>query len=65
MPQIMSRSELHSILEHLGKALHTKYDKVVDEHPPIRWVDLILYLDEKERQQSGAAKRRPEPPPEY
>ena len=56
--------ELHSIMEWIGKVLHTEYDNVTREQLPTRWVDLIHYLNDKERQQADA-RRKTEPPPEY
>jgi hypothetical protein len=44
-----------SILALLGRSLHNQID---DELLPERWVDLIRYLDEQERQRAGA--RQPE-----
>lgn len=64
MRQVITSSELHSIMERIGKALHTEYDKAANEQLPTRWVDLILCLNQKERQQSDA-RRKTEPPPEY
>ena len=50
-----------SIFERLGKALHAQYDQVANQPLPERWVDLIRYLDEKERRQASAAKAEAEP----
>jgi hypothetical protein len=57
-------------LERIGKALHERYDALTREQLPSRWVDLIHYLDDKEREQADARRkteppRKPEPPPEY
>jgi len=38
-----------TILERLGKALHVCMDDVTHEPLPRRWVELILFLEEKER----------------
>ena len=38
-----------TILERLGKALHVRMDDVTHEPLPRRWVELILFLEEKER----------------
>jgi hypothetical protein len=70
MPDALSGPELHSILERIGKALHDRYDALTREQLPSRWVDLIHYLDDKEREQADARReteppRKPEPPPEY
>ena len=44
------------IFRHLGKALRDR-DEVTTEPLPQRWVDLIHYLDEKERKPTGAFQR--------
>ena len=49
------------ILARLGKALHAQYDQVANQPLPERWVDLIRYLDEKERRQASAAEAEAEP----
>ena len=51
----------HSILERLGKALHVRMDEILHEPLPERWVDLIHYLDEKERTQREAPQPETEP----
>ena len=38
-----------SILRRLGKLLHDQDDDITHEPLPKRWVDLIHFLDEKER----------------
>ena len=38
-----------TILERLGKALHARMDDITHEAVPRRWVELILFLEEKER----------------
>ena len=58
MPQVLSGLDLQSILERIGHALRTEHDKITNEPLPSRWVDLIHYLDDKDRQQ--AASRKPE-----
>jgi hypothetical protein len=40
-----------SIFERVSKALHAQYDDIVEQPLPERWVDLINYLNEKERVQ--------------
>ena len=37
------------IRRRIGNALRSEYDHIASEPLPERWVDLILYLDEKER----------------
>jgi hypothetical protein len=39
----------HTILRRIGKALRADVDDIVHEPLPTRWVDLIHYLDERER----------------
>jgi hypothetical protein len=36
-------------VEQLGKALHVRLNDVTHEPLPRRWVELILFLEEKER----------------
>jgi hypothetical protein len=50
-----------TILQRLGKALHVHWDDIAREPMPRRWVDLILFLEEKERKRS---ERRPEAAPQ-
>jgi len=38
-----------TILERLGKALHVGMDDITHEPLPRGWVELILFLEEKER----------------
>jgi hypothetical protein len=38
-----------TILRRIGKALRADADDIVNEPLPTRWVDLIRYLDERER----------------
>ena len=38
-----------SVLGNLGKALSAHYQSIASEPLPERWVDLINYLNEKER----------------
>jgi hypothetical protein len=35
--------------DHISKALHAQYDETMSEPLPQRWVDLIHYLNERER----------------
>jgi hypothetical protein len=65
MRHAITNLELRPILERIGKVLHAEHDKITTEQIPSRWVDLIRYLDDKERQQSEAPRHKPEPPPEY
>jgi hypothetical protein len=46
--------QAHEFMRRVGKALRTHNDDFSKEPLPERWVDLIRYLDEKERQQSAA-----------
>ena len=54
-----------TILTRLGKALHGHLDGVVAEPMPERWVDLIRYLNEKERLQSESDRPKIEPRTEH
>ena len=61
---IMEKKETpRSLLRHLGSMLRKRHEGVVEEPPPERWVELILHLDEKERQSGkGPATRKKEDP---
>jgi hypothetical protein len=43
-----------SVASRLRKALHAHFDSVVSEPLPERWVDLIKYLNERERAKKRA-----------
>ena len=45
----------------IGKTLQAKDDDITREPLPERWVDLIRYLDEKERKEAEG-RRREDPP---
>jgi hypothetical protein len=47
-----------SILQRIGNALRVQSNDITDQPIPTRWVDLILYLDEQERERT---ERRQEP----
>ena len=51
-----------TLLGNLGKTLHTYFDAAANEPLPQRWVDLVKYLNEKERAQAEAQQQRPAPP---
>jgi hypothetical protein len=57
----MVRQVHGSIFDRLGKALHAQYDQVASQPLPERWIDLIRYLDEKERRQASSAEAEAEP----
>jgi hypothetical protein len=38
-------------LQYVSKTLHAKFDHITEEPLPERWVELIHYLNEIERQQ--------------
>ena len=44
--------QAHEIMRRIGTVLRITNDDVTHEPLPERWVDLIHYLDEKERQES-------------
>jgi hypothetical protein len=54
MPQERDVTVRHLI----GTALNTQYNEIADEPLPQRWVDLIHYLDEKERKEREATQAR-------
>ena len=47
-----------TIIGRLAKRLHVRIDDITHEPLPRRWVELILYLEEQERERS--ARREPE-----
>jgi len=53
MPQMPS-----SIVEFLRAALHARYDKVLNEPLPARWVDVIHHLNNQEREAAKATQGR-------
>ena len=42
----------------VGKVLRGKYDDATQEQLPERWVELIHYLNEKERREERARQRK-------
>jgi hypothetical protein len=50
------------LLQHLGKVLRVQYHPIISERVPERWIDLINYLNEKERSppQDLPPKAKPE-----
>ena len=46
--------QAQEFMRRVGRTLRTQDDDFTHEPLPERWVDLICYLDEKERQQSAA-----------
>ena len=46
--------QAQEFIRRIGKTLRTDNDDFAHEQLPERWVDLIRYLDERERQQSAA-----------
>ena len=46
------------IFDRIGKMLHAHFDEMVDEPLPKRWVDLIKYLNEKEREDEARRQRQ-------
>ena len=49
-----------TILERLGKTLRGHDEDITHAPLPRRWVDLILYLDERERKHSDRYQPKPE-----
>jgi hypothetical protein len=52
--------QAQEFMRRVGRALRTN-DDVAREPLPERWIDLIRYLDEKERMQSQAQQSETEP----
>ena len=53
----MARSE--EPLGLVGKALRADYEDTTHQPLPKRWIDLLLYLDEQERQRANPLPVRP------
>ena len=49
------------LLQLIGKALRVQVDDIVHEPLPDRWVDLINYLNEKEKRRRDARQRNSDP----
>jgi hypothetical protein len=58
------RDAQSSILERIGSALQGHYRDVAKQPLPERWVDLINYLNAKERAEREAFERARKAPPE-
>jgi hypothetical protein len=43
-----------TVLKPVGDALHVYFDSIVKEPLPKRWIDLINWLNEQEREQTEA-----------
>ncbi|MEX2127118.1 MAG: hypothetical protein WD871_02595 [Xanthobacteraceae bacterium] len=52
------RSAHTTIFERINKTLHAQYADIVAEPLPERWIDLIRYLNEKERKDSKLLNRK-------
>jgi hypothetical protein len=50
-----------SVLKPVGEALHIYFDNVVNEPLPKRWIDLINWLNEQEREQAEQCGAAPPP----
>jgi hypothetical protein len=50
------------LLQHLGRVLRVQYHPIVNERVPERWIDLINYLNEKERSQPEVKPGRQQSP---
>ena len=51
--------QAHEFMRRIGTVLRTANDDVTHEQLPERWVDLIHYLDEKERREERRQQRQP------
>ena len=49
------------LLQHLGRVLRVQYHPIISERVPERWIDLINYLNEKERSPSPGLPPRAKP----
>jgi hypothetical protein len=47
-----------SIQYRIGKAFQVRTENITDERLPERWVDLIQYLDEQEREREEAQRKK-------
>ena len=48
----------HRPFGHIGKALRTQLDEIVDEPLPKRWIDLINYLNESDSKRREVVQRK-------
>ena len=55
----------YPIFERIGKVLHDQFEDVAREPLPERWIDLINYLNDKERAQREAARPAPRGPSKH
>ena len=60
----MMKNPENDVNERIGKSFRERNEDLIVEVLPQRWVDLIRYLDEREREQllREAAKAVPPPP---
>jgi hypothetical protein len=58
------RQTRSAIFDRIGKMLHEQFEDIAREPLPERWIDLINYLNDKERAQpepdGGAIRRSPQ-----
>ena len=45
--------------DRIGRALRAQFDEILHEPLPNRWVDLINYLNDKEKRRREALQRKP------
>jgi hypothetical protein len=50
-----------SILYRIGKAFQVRTKDIAHERLPERWVDLIQYLDEQEREREAVQRKKRSP----
>ena len=50
-----------SILNRIGKVFQARTEDTAHERLPERWVDLIQYLDEQEREREEAQRKKRSP----
>ena len=51
-------SQRTPVLQHVGKMLQTQFAPITKEPLPERWVELIHYLNEKERREAQSESER-------
>ena len=53
------RNLQQALPDRIGRALRAQFDEILHEPLPNRWVDLINYLNEKEKRRRDALLRKP------
>jgi hypothetical protein len=63
VPRRAQLSAFSHIAEYIGKSLRERCDDATHEPLPERWVELIDYLNAREREQADARPHKKRPPP--